>query len=410
MKRYPYIILWVFAFVLQLQAQTTIKVMSYNLLHYPTGTGTDRKDDLKYILDSYQPDIFMACEIEDGTGADEILDYCLGTEHYSDSYFTYNHSGSYHLQQMLYYNHHKFELTHETYLLTYIRDINHYTLKLKTSNGSPEVYIEVYVAHLKASGGTDNEDIREDMVNVLLDDLHNIPADHFVIFGGDFNLYSSDEPAYQALMDATNAVVLKDPINRPGSWHNNYDFRDIQTQSTHSASESNSYVGGGIDDRFDFLLISENLTTSPLLYYVSDSYAAYGNNGTCFNKAITSSYCNGGNYDFSLRSHLYQMSDHLPVVMTLETTASLSSELWAIDSKLFYINGTNPVHQYLNIGGAVPDAVQVKIYAISGQQIKSIPVYHLGEPIDLLDLETGIYFVSVTYQNQNQILKFVKTD
>ncbi len=399
--------LWVAAIIVNIQAQTQLKLMSYNLLHYPTGTNIDRKDDLRYILNHYQPDIFMACEVEDATGADEILNYCLGTQDYAGAYFTYNHSGSqYPLQQMLYYNRHKFELVNETYLVTYVRDINHYTLKLLTQDVSDDIYLDIYVGHLKASQS--DTIARRDMVQVLVNDLQNIPTGHFVVFAGDFNLYNASEPAYQLMTNQSNAVVFKDPVNREGSWHNNYNFRDIDTQATHSVSE-NDYVGGGIDDRFDFIMLSENLMNSPVLHYVTGTYAAYGNNGNCFNKAITSSYCNGSTYDYTLRSHLYNMSDHLPVVLSLETPASLDTPI--VEKNLFKINEGTMINDYLSISsGEMYETFEISIYNTTGQLIKQILNYKTNEPVNFSNFTTGVYFLQIDTGQKHQVIKFVKTD
>ncbi len=407
MKFYFYI-LWISLFIIKSEAQTQLKLMSYNLLGYPSATGTDRKDELRYILNSYQPDIFMACEVENATGADEILNYCLGTQDYESSYFTYNHSGSYRLQQMIYYNKHKFELINETYLVTYIRDINHYTLKLRANSSSDALYIDVYVGHLKAGNYNNDPQVREDMVNVLINDLNNIPNGHYVIFAGDFNLYSSNESAYQNLINPNNAVVFNDPVDRSGNWHNNINFKDLVTQSTHAVSENN-FVGGGLDDRFDFILLSDNLMNSPALHYVPGSYAAYGNNGTCFNKAINSSYCQGSTYDSTLRQHLYNMSDHLPVVLRLETPLTLDIEDLSSTTE-FTLEEGNLIHSELHILSGEKQQLSVMIYNTAGQLMLQQKKYMIGDAVNVSGWASGMYYLYLQTNKTQQIIKFVKTD
>ncbi len=388
--------------------QTSIKVMTYNLLHYPEVIeNIDRRDDLRYVLSDYNPDILMVCELETAAGADEIINYCLQTpdNRYAAASFTPNHSGSYPLQQMLYYNTQKFELIAETYLRTYVRDINHYTLKLLTQ--TPDT-IDVYVAHLKASGGTTNENERLDMVNVMTNDLQNIPASHYVIFGGDFNLYNSDEPAYQEIIDNTNAIVLKDPINLLGNWHNNYDIRSYVTQSTHT-DYSQDYVSGGLDDRFDFLILSENLFNNSHLHYVNNSYKSYGNNGNCFNRAINSSDCSGTAYDTTLRNHLYTMSDHLPVVLTLESNQTLHVKE-GISNLHCHIIGSNVVREQLRIFTDILSNTKVTIYNNLGQAVINNENYQNEEYINVSSLKNGLYWIQVSYPNSVKTLKFVKTD
>jgi len=408
--------IYIFIFVTylwQLNAQTEIKLMSYNLLHFPTGTSYDRTADLRYIIDSYQPDIFMVCELESETGSDMILNNCLNysSDKYNGASFIENTSSMYRdLQQMLYYNKQMFEMTYQTLVVTPIRDINHYTLKMRTENQSTQpIYIEVYVAHLKASGGTNNEQTRLDMVNEFTNDLQNIPSGHYVIFAGDFNLYSASEPAYQEIIDNSNAIVMKDPVNSPGSWHNNYDYRILHTQATHSQSNS-TFVGGGIDDRFDFIMLSENMFNNPELQYIDNSYKSYGNNGNCFNKAITNSDCDSAEYDFNLRSHLYNMSDHLPVTLSLETDQSIILGMQHNELSSTYRIIPNPVQHSFSIHGKENEILAIDIFNSTGQRVMVIPAYHSFAKIDTNSLSPGMYFIRIQKENQSQTIKFVKTD
>ena len=63
--------------------------------------------------------------------------------------------------------------------------------------------------------------------------------------GGDFNLYSSSEPAYGTILNG-GTVLLFDPISSPGSWNNNSSFANIHTQSTRSGTigDGGSFGGG----------------------------------------------------------------------------------------------------------------------------------------------------------------------
>jgi hypothetical protein len=79
-----------------------------------------------------------------------------------------------------------------------------------------------------------------------------------VLLGGDLNLYTFTEPAYQQLLQVTNNITFADPANRPGSWSNNPNFVDIFTQSTRTDFGLGG-TAGGFDDRFDFILTSENM-------------------------------------------------------------------------------------------------------------------------------------------------------
>jgi hypothetical protein len=54
-------------------AQGTIKTMFYNLLEFPSAQPNNREQILMEILNEYEPDLFMICELESEYGADLIL-------------------------------------------------------------------------------------------------------------------------------------------------------------------------------------------------------------------------------------------------------------------------------------------------------------------------------------------------
>ena len=69
------ILTFVFLIVsLGVNAQGTIKTMFYNLLEFPSAQPNNREQILMEILDEYEPDLFMICELESEFGADLILD------------------------------------------------------------------------------------------------------------------------------------------------------------------------------------------------------------------------------------------------------------------------------------------------------------------------------------------------
>jgi len=73
------------------------------------------------------------------------------------------------------------------------------------------------------------------MVNDFVAYLETLPSNSNVVFGGDLNLYTSSEPAFQELIDATNNITFVDPADRVGSWSNNSNYLDVFTQSTRTA-------------------------------------------------------------------------------------------------------------------------------------------------------------------------------
>ncbi len=386
--------------------------MTYNLLKFPDGVqGIDRKVDLRYILQEYQPDIFSVCELQSESGADTILEYCLQTQdnRYSAASFEYNTSGYYQdLNNMLYYNNKKFQLVSQKIIKTYLRDINRYTLRLLTQNTNESpVYIDVYVAHLKSSDGIDNQNKRADMVQDFVDDLDTLPSDHYVIFTGDFNMYFSNEPAYQEIINTDNSILMKDPLLSEGlgNWHNNTLFTKYHTQSTHSNS-SNDYVGGGLDDRFDFIFLSNNFFSSTSLNYIDGSYQVFGNNGNCFNKRINDASCTG-EFSMETRNHLYNMSDHLPITVKFQTNSTLRIDKSFVEINI-YINEGNPVNNTISFNGEIENGMQLTIFDLTGKIIYKEKNYIKNSIISLANIKPGIYFAKFNNKNKNQLIRFIK--
>ncbi len=417
--RFPVIILaFCFAF-LHLAAQSSIKFMSYNLMHYPGtkyyNSGSHQWEDrtplLRQILDSYQPDIFTVCEIQEAPAADFLLNNALNweTDRYDMADFIPNQSGGDDLQQMLFYNTQKLELTGQGVITTSIRDINHYTLKVLTPD--PD-YIDVFVAHLKSSQGEYNETKRWQMVQQFTDYLVNIPANHYVIFAGDLNLYSASEPAYQELMDPDNAIVLTDPADAPVNWHNNYDYSYLDTQSpltdnSYFQSENGGYDGvtGGMDDRFDFILLSEGFFNDQSIAYTENSYSAYGNNGNCFNQAIDDPGCSG-EYSQELRNLLGKMSDHIPVVLSLHTTQNIGTG--EDETPSFWAVRPNPAHDFISLYHHDNSVGTVDVYNFTGQKIQSIRVNNNPQKISVSGLPPGLYYLRSRDYPEKRRLVFIK--
>ena len=165
--------------------------MFYNLLDFPEGQPAfNRELLLREIINTYEPDIFMVCELQSQEGADEILDVSLndGEVFYVAPPFVDNQSGGADLQQLVFYRSDKFELVDTDIITTNIRDINRYVLQLNTTNGDVDpVLLDLYVTHLKASQGGENELLRLDMVTEFTDTLGDLDPNSFVIFAGDIH-------------------------------------------------------------------------------------------------------------------------------------------------------------------------------------------------------------------------------
>ena len=273
--------------------QDTIRVATYNVLNYSISNSSDKTNDFRLILDEIDPDILIVQEMINSSGAsyfkNSILNYS-GNE-YSSSVFV----DSYDTDNMLYYKTDKVYLISSEEISTQLRSVNEYKLQVN------DAVFNLYSVHLKASQGYSSQRLEE------IQTLHaNLDTSFPYIVGGDFNIYNSSESGYSYMM---GQMGLSDPISTPGNWHNNSSYSHVHTQSTRSNNESDGGASGGMDDRFDQLLISEGISVVP------NSYVSFGNDGNHFNQSINS----GGNSSVStvVANALYNASDHLPVYMDI---------------------------------------------------------------------------------------------
>lgn len=399
-------------------SQETINTMFYNIFRFPSSNPANREFILRDILDEYQPDLFMVCELETEVGADLILNTSLQNfPNFQRAVYHKNTSStSDFIQNMVFFNTKKLALISQQIHPTNYRDINQYSFRLNTQEAETEpIYLEVFVTHLKSSTGTANQQARLGMVEVFTQALEDLNPNSYVLFAGDFNLYTSSEPAYQKILSLDNAIQMVDPINTPGSWNNNANFTHVHTQSTRLSnsgfgSGANAGASGGMDDRFDFIMMSNNFNTSSEFYYVEDTYKAYGNNGNCFDKSINSEDCSG-EYSFELRDNLYWMSDHTPVVMQFETTQTFLSKPVYVQKPMMWFNSPNYGNSYIELGinqqQLNTETKNLYIYNLLGQKIRSITI---GEQenilLDISGLSNGMYLIKT--DRNTEVLKFIK--
>jgi hypothetical protein len=154
--------------------------------------------------------------------------------------------------------------------------------------------IACYSSHMKAGAASQDKDRRELEANAIRDDAAALPADWHFLLGGDFNIQSSTETAYQVLIGSGDAGAGRflDPIKRPGGWNDDPLFRFVHTQDPSG--------NGGMDDRYDQILVSVNLVNGGGVEYVGNnlpysgstwddpnhSYRCWGNDGSSFNVGL----------------------------------------------------------------------------------------------------------------------------
>jgi endonuclease/exonuclease/phosphatase family metal-dependent hydrolase len=364
----------------------TIRVMTYNVLNY---NGSARNTYLQTVVSSVDPDVIIVQEMLSQDGVNSFLANVL-----NDQYETITFNNGPDTDNHIFYKSAKILFVEDDYLSTTLRDIAEYEVKIKSSNET----VFFYSMHLKASQGTDNEQRRLEEATVLREHLQwHYPGTNFIV-AGDFNIYNSTEPAYQKLILEENNIHSQsfDPINKPGSWHNSGSFAGIHTQSSRSEQLPDGGSTGGLDDRFDFILMSNALWDNVSV----SSYTSYGNDGAHFNQSINAG--TNSAVGTEIANALYYASDHLPVycdfVFQVPTSAESESDI-SVDNFQLYQNYPNPFNPSTVISWqlAVGSQVDLTIYNLLGEKVAT-PVSEYMNPgvhnieFDASGLVSGVYY------------------
>ena len=212
----------------------------------------------------------------------------------------------------------------------------------------PAISIYVYSAHLKSGSSTDNKEDRIFGANQIREDAETLPAGSNIIYAGDWNISTSSEETYSIFTDGGNSAQAIDPYGN-GSWSGSSNAYK-HTQSPRQVA-AGGLIGGSMDDRFDFLLPSLNLSNGGGLDIIPGTYRPLGNDGQHYDVAINA----GNNFYFSgevtrsnlLADALHEASDHIPVVLDLQFPAS--SLLFAIvDNPQVIQGGLATVSAYIS--------------------------------------------------------------
>lgn len=357
------------------QAQSTFKMMHYNLLNYGNelfcnelNNNTNEKDDnLRTLIPYVSPDIITVNELSDlPMYADRLLDEVLnvdGTSHWNRAEMTNTASGS-GIVNMMFYNQNLFELYDQEMIAyapngtTLLRVVDLYHLYEKSSAANQDTtYFTLIVAHYSASSDTQ----RELMTAAVMDRLEEL-GDGNYIFSADFNMDSSGEDAFADLLDGDLFSGFNDPVGAFGNWSNNPNFAPFHTQSTRG-NTGDCFVGGGMDDRFDLTLVSTPaMSGSDGLEYLDNSYTVVGNDGDNFNDGLHIS--NNAAVPTNIAIALYSISDHLPVTVEFSVeNGNAIEELSTLDFNA-YIDGNRQLHV-----NAQPDQYTMIIYDLQGRVV-----------------------------------------
>ena len=228
----------------------------------------------------------------------------------------------------------------------------------------------IYGTHLKASNDAASRADRLAGAQALRGDIQTLPAGSRVVLLGDFNFYSNNEEGYAALL-APGAGAVADPLGS-GSWSGGGNALK-HTQSPRDVS-GGGLVGGAMDDRFDFQLLSPALSDGDGLDLIAGTYRSVGNDGNHFDVAIN----DGNNAYFpgeiarsnALADALFDASDHLPVATDLRLPGVLVASL---DDALGRVIRGTPLAIEVRVSNNAPAdtafaslPIEVEVVAIDG--------------------------------------------
>jgi hypothetical protein len=370
----------------------------------------EKDKNLKTIIDYVLPDVFCVNEIGSQTAyVNRLLNNVMnanGRHYYANCPLTSYSGGS--IANMLYYDSRKLHFHSYFYVITYPRDINVYKMYYK-SDGllyGDTAFITFIIAHLKAGNSVSDENARKIQVEHLTAKLEQTGIDNYVL-SGDFNLYNANEPAYQHLLFNNNtAFRFLDPIDSYGYWHNNQQFANVHTQSTHTQSENGCFATGGLDDRFDFILTSSSVFYgTQKVQVLPETCHALGQDGLRLNGTIF--YPENNTLPTAVLEAMYNFSDHLPVMCDFEIKTTTKVDEYPHS---FYINVKNPVKNelFIQIFAENEQFIDFEIFTIDGKRIdrfsESIFTGHnvLNKRFDFVP---SFYILKITNERHETVIR-----
>lgn len=385
-------------------SQDTAKIMGYNLLNYNTGEA--RNVYFKKTIAYSSPDILSVCEIVSEAAMNDMLTNVMNA--YTPGLYS---AGTFldgpDTDNAIYYKTSKFTYVSNTPVHTDLRDINMFTLIHNLSRDT----IRIFMCHLKASSGADNEAQRLSEVNSLRAVTNSFPAGTEFLILGDFNIYKSTEACYIRMLEieATNDGNFIDNYNLPGVW-NQAQYAPYHSQSTRVRSFGGGATGG-MDDRFDFILNSTALTQEGRIKYIPNSLKPFGNDGNHYNDSINQRP-NTAVPD-SIADALEQSSDHLPVygLYKFDVNPNSIRSISEVNPEGFslYQNYPNPFNPNTVIKYKLgrPNFVNLKIYNSKGNEVATLvnSRQNTGEykiEFDASKYSSGVYYYKLTVNNYSE--------
>ena len=392
-------------------AQTNIKVVQYNLLRYgangiggctPTGV-TARNAWFSAIMNELTPDVFGVNEIGPFSGptspANNVLLNILKPINTDYAAATVTFSGNQDIANAFFYNSAKLGLKSQAVIPHSFRNIDYYKLYYKGPGlaTGDTTFLEFVVVHLSA----DDAGIRASQTSTIMNYLDAFGRPANVIIMGDMNMDGSGATAYQNMVAHANTnTKVNDPINLNGTWSNNNNAKHAWSQSTRNSGSNDCGSGGGLDDRFDMILPSNSImNNTDNIRYVPGSFRVVGNPNAP-NPAVPS----------GVSAALVPMSDHHPVMLTLEVSRLVSTSE-PMPGFEFLLRG-QPSDQSLEATLVVPAGLEgdwsITIRDLQGRELLQERTHAEGNhniSVPTHQLKSGIYLLQLQAPDQSVVTR-----
>jgi len=396
------------------QAPARLTLMTYNILNYRNFTSyctssnnnpITKEAALREVIAYAQPDLLVCNEVGVATPSahEKILTDVLNTNGVNRWASTsYANNGFSTLVNGVYYDQTKLGIKREGMVsksvsnvdLVRVLDVVQFYYKDSLLSVNPDtVFFTVVAAHLKAGSATTDLADRATATAALMQHLTQRVSDPNVLLGGDFNIYKSQEAAFQNLINHSVASErFYDPIGQLGTWTNNANYAPYHTQSTRNANTNNGcFSGGGLDDRLDQWLVSSSVKDGlGKVAYVPGSFRVVGNDGMHFNQGIDE----GTNYSVpaNIRAALYTVSDHLPVLVELDIQR-LGIGLDEYADAQRYWQQTRDANGGSSLYWRGPLPAQVDAYDAYGRWVHTQRVEQNNQPLERPSAASGLIFL-----------------
>lgn len=376
-KRIKLIVLLIILCHLHSLAQKdTLRIMTYNVLHYGNGcqgSNTFLHTQLRTIVQYTKPDILGFVKAQaikvtptDNNGispygfADSIIDNAL--DEVSPGKYSYcpltNNAASNDMD-MLFYNQNKVGFVSIRTLCTIQEDFDLYKLYYKDpylSLTHDTTFLYVILNHTVSGSSATQRDQQDTLIIGQLKKIfYHLPN---LISMGDFNTHSSYELGYQAYTNSSDTSFrFSDPpfqpdnnLTYPLNWQSfpNLCAAYLNTSTRQSPTYPNSCgTSDGAKNWYIHIFLSGWLThNTDYMQYISNSYTTIGNDGNRLGISINDSTTNGKNNSApdSVLDALFQLSDKYPIMVEL-----------AVSYDSLGNGPANPVNSVNNLAAAKED-------------------------------------------------------